>query len=131
MVQQGREVLCYHDGTPADRSQTVHQYIHDLHSTFEPPSYIAAARRQEYRRREDYYVDRTVTIQNTAGLRIFTVDVTLKSWIEGRTIAPGSVAIAEPFQQPAAKILEIDHRFQNLQQVANFAQPLKMLRKFE
>jgi hypothetical protein len=51
--------------------------------------------------------------------------------MEGRPTALGSIAIAQPFQQPAAEILEIDRRLQNLQRVTDFAQPLKMLRQPE
>ncbi len=42
-----------------------------------------------------------------------------------------SVAIAEPFDKPAAKILKIDGPFQDLQRIADLAQALKMLRQPE
>jgi hypothetical protein len=43
----------------------------------------------------------------------------------------GTIAIAETFHKPAPKILEIDGRLEDLQRIANLADPLKMFRQPE
>ncbi|WP_287786704.1 hypothetical protein [Acidiphilium sp.] len=51
--------------------------------------------------------------------------------VEGQAATPGSVAIAQFFNQPATEMLEIDPRFQNLQRIPGIAQTFKMLQKPE
>jgi hypothetical protein len=47
--------------------------------------------------------------------------------IERWTPAPAAVAVAEPFDEPAAEILKVDGLLQDLQRGADLAQALKML----
>ena len=88
---------------------------------FDSPEYDASLRL-----RED-------VLRKPLGMKLRLQDQRLehRNGIEGRTPASGAVTIAQPLNQPAAKVLEIDRRFQNLQRIADFAQPLKMLRKPE
>jgi len=51
--------------------------------------------------------------------------------VKRRTAALRSVTIAQTFDQPAAKVLEIHRRLEHLQRVTVLAQTLKMVRKPE
>lgn len=51
--------------------------------------------------------------------------------VERWTSAPGSVAVAEPLDQPDTEILKVDGAIQNLKRIAVPTQPLKMLRQPE
>ncbi len=54
-----------------------------------------------------------------------------RNGIEGRSATLGAISVAQAFNEPAAKILEVDRRFENLQGITDLADPLEVLRQAE